>query len=675
MLTEEQLHEALGEFNVRRAAGSRLPFGEVLVELELLTRPQLQDLLEAQGGRKAPRQIIPGFELIRKLGEGGMGATYLARQVSMQRLVALKILRRNLSRNDEFSDRFRREARLAGMLNHVNIVQAIDVGEGGGYHYLVMEYVEGKTVRDLLPVNGAMDEELALHIAIQMARALAYAHQHDIVHRDIKPENILVTAENVAKLCDFGLAKQSEADSHLTQAGMAMGTPHYISPEQARGKSDVDIRGDIYSLGATLYRLVTGTTPFSGPTAAVVMSKHLSEQLPWPQDVNPDASEAVSRLIDKMMAKDREDRYQTPEDLLEDLELVIDGRLPRHASLGGGRSSLAKRGTRPVKPRPGRHATTRHQQTRLRDPAADRETRPGRRHRAGGRKKSLPTPALLAIGTALLLLAGGGAYPLLREKEVNPPERPANPPTTGGGGNEQAGMREFEAAEKWWRDNPGKFAGALHRFRRIQHGKTGLLAMKIEHAVDRVRAARARAAEPVADTHAIQAAFAWAPDPPREANRPSQLTWAPSGQALAFEPGKVYILAVQVAFKAGRNGRWYLQYQEDYDRATPGKWKTVANRGVWRTEAKRRLHLANAKEVHPNWYSMPVKDGFRTASGEFSDDDDGLTDNYSKGHCAELWYAIRAEKEAAGHRYRFRLSLAGTVIDYQSFPVAVPAAK
>jgi len=237
-----------------------------------------------EGGQqqKKSHQPIPGYVLIRKLGEGGMAATYLARQESMERMVAIKIMRKNLAKDASFIQRFEREAQLAGSLNHVNIVGVHEVGEGGGFHYLAMEYVEGRSAGEMVKDSGGMDEELALHITMQVARALDAAHQEGIVHRDIKPDNILVTDSSVAKVCDFGLARSTTDETRMTQTGIMMGTPHYVSPEQARGEKDVDIRSDIYSLGATLYHLVTGTTPFTGSTAAVVMSKHLSEELPWP---------------------------------------------------------------------------------------------------------------------------------------------------------------------------------------------------------------------------------------------------------------------------------------------------------------------------------------------------------------------------------------------------------
>jgi len=382
---------------------------------------------ESGGQGQKSRQPIPGYELVKKLGEGGMAATYLARQANMDRLVAIKIMRRNLSRDASFITRFEREAKLAGSLDHVNIVGVHDVGEGGGFHYMAMEYVEGKSAYDLMPDTGGMDEELALHITMQVTRALDFAHKAGIIHRDIKPDNILVTENNVAKVCDFGLARHTAEETRMTQTGIMMGTPHYVSPEQARGDKDVDIRSDIYSLGATLYHFVTGETPFQGSSAAVVMTKHLTEELPWPADVNPLVSENVCRLIEKMMAKEREYRYADPAELITDLELVIDGKAPESEMLAAGRSSIGRRGTSDVKPAP---------QLRPRRMSEDAGTA-GRLLEPVG-KKMLPKPVLYAIGAGVLFLLGVGMWAMMR--------------SNGEPDGRQVAAQKEAAAEKAWRE-------------------------------------------------------------------------------------------------------------------------------------------------------------------------------------------------------------------------------
>jgi serine/threonine-protein kinase len=255
-----------------------------------------------------------------------MGAVYQAVQLSLDRVVAIKILTPALAQNPRYAKRFEREALASSKLNHPNIVSAIDVGEENGLRYLVMEFVPGNNVAQLL-AGGPIEEHKAVGVAIQVARALDHAHRSEIVHRDIKPANILVTADGVAKLGDLGLAKNMEADASQTEEGMAMGTPFYVSPEQARGERRIDIRSDIYSLGATLYHMVTGRVPFPGPNPAVVMTRHLNDPLEPPDDVNPRLSRGISQIIERMMAKERESRYQTPAELITDLQAWLEGRL------------------------------------------------------------------------------------------------------------------------------------------------------------------------------------------------------------------------------------------------------------------------------------------------------------------------------------------------------------
>jgi serine/threonine protein kinase len=209
-----------------------------------------------------------------------MGAVYRANQISLERTVAVKVLTPHLAKNENYLKRFQREARAVAKLNHPNVVSGIDVGESKGCRFFVMEYVEGPTLLQLLEKDGRLDAMSATRIILQIARALDHAHKAGLVHRDVKPANIIVTTkhnQSVAKLCDLGLAKEVTEGGADTGEGRAMGTPFYISPEQARGAADIDIRSDIYSLGATYYHAVCGRTPFTGPTPAVIMAKHLTE--------------------------------------------------------------------------------------------------------------------------------------------------------------------------------------------------------------------------------------------------------------------------------------------------------------------------------------------------------------------------------------------------------------
>ena len=201
---------------------------------------------------------VGGFELLARIGKGGMGAVYKARQISLDRLVALKILPRSLAKQKDFVTRFMREARAAGQLQHSNIVGGIDVGEADGYHYFAMEYVEGETAGAMISREGTLDGETTLRMLTDVAKGLAHAHENGLIHRDVKPSNMLIEKSGRVKLCDLGLARSTQEDSSLTQTGTAMGTPYYMSPEQIAGKHDIDARTDIYSLGAVGYHLLAG---------------------------------------------------------------------------------------------------------------------------------------------------------------------------------------------------------------------------------------------------------------------------------------------------------------------------------------------------------------------------------------------------------------------------------
>ncbi len=274
---------------------------------------------------------IAGFEIIRKLGQGTMGKVYLARQTHLDRLVALKILPDNIAKDQVFIERFQREARSSAKLNHSNIVQGIDGGldEGTGKWYFAMEYVDGPSLGQVLKKERTLEERRALKIVRGIARGLAAAYKQNIVHRDIKPDNVILTRDGEPKLADLGLAQQVTEDSNLTQNGTAIGTPHYMAPEQATGELEkIDTRTDIYALGCTLYHLVTGRTPFSGRTSASIMTKHLMER-PLPANlVNPLVSKECTMLIEKMMEKDQAKRFQDPFKLLKSLDRVCAGKSP-----------------------------------------------------------------------------------------------------------------------------------------------------------------------------------------------------------------------------------------------------------------------------------------------------------------------------------------------------------
>jgi serine/threonine-protein kinase len=320
---------------------------DLLVEHSFLTVNQAKRVRQVIIDGRQSR--IPGYELIKEVGKGAMAKVYRARQNSLDRIVAIKILPRKSNENRDFVERFYKEGKAAAKLSHNNIVQAIDVGESpDGLHYFVMEFVEGKTLYDLMapPPAGegkSFSEAEALDIGIQMADALAHAHERGLIHRDVKPKNIILTPQGIAKLTDLGLARQTD-DKRAAEmeAGKAYGTPYYISPEQIRGDVDIDFRADIYSLGATLYHVVTGRPPFEGETPAAVMHQHLKQPLIPADHVNTALSAGVGEIIDVAMAKRREDRYQSTEQMLEDLRMVRNNEAPKYARRAVDLESLAK---------------------------------------------------------------------------------------------------------------------------------------------------------------------------------------------------------------------------------------------------------------------------------------------------------------------------------------------
>jgi len=333
LITKDELDEAKERQRSLAADGKQRPIGEVLLNLGFLTRTQLnrvQGDSEDSGGR--PAQQLPGYQLQKKIGAGAMAVVYKAKQISLDRTVAVKVLPKRLSKNAEFVERFYREGKAAAALNHNNIVQAIDVGEAGGFHYFVMEYVEGNTVYDELTGEKTYVEAEAIAIVRQVAAALKHAHERGIIHRDVKPKNIMLTKNRVAKLADMGLARAtSDVEAAMAEAGRAYGTPYYISPEQIRGEVNIDQRADIYSLGATAFHMVTGRVPFEGATPSAVMHKHLKEPLTPPDHINTRISAGFGATIEKMLAKDRAERYPSCKEILEDLDLLARGEPPFYA--------------------------------------------------------------------------------------------------------------------------------------------------------------------------------------------------------------------------------------------------------------------------------------------------------------------------------------------------------
>ena len=301
---------------------------QILIDSDFITERQLARLKSQLEAERSGQQI-PGYRILGKLGSGAMATVFKAKQMSLDRLVAIKVLPRKFSQNAEFIARFYAEGRIAAQLNHPNIVQAYDVGQAGEFHYFVMEYVEGPTVYDLIARNKRFGERDAVDLIIQVAEALEHAHAKGLIHRDVKPKNIILTPQGVAKLADMGLARAvSDKEAAEAEAGKAYGTPYYISPEQIRGEQNIGPPADIYSLGATLYHMVTGSVPFDGKSPSAVMHKHLKAELVPADHVNPKLSAGIGQVIDMMMAKSPRARYQNCTDLLTDLRAIRAGDPP-----------------------------------------------------------------------------------------------------------------------------------------------------------------------------------------------------------------------------------------------------------------------------------------------------------------------------------------------------------
>jgi serine/threonine protein kinase len=282
-------------------------------------------------------QLLGGYRIMQKIGAGGMGAVYLAQQLSLDRSVAVKVMHPQWARDAQFVARFTREAYAAAQLVHHNVVQIHDIGAEHDTHYFSMEFVRGQTLSDLVARDGRLDPEAAAGYVLQAARALKFAHDHGMIHRDVKPDNLMLNDLGLVKVADLGLVKTPgaagwtrtasparRAPADVTQAHVSMGTPAYMSPEQAEDAASVDGRADVYSLGCTLYFLLTGRPPFQGATAEEVIRKHASTAITPPEQLAPRVPPALSAIVMKMTARRREDRYDTMTDAIEDLERFLD---------------------------------------------------------------------------------------------------------------------------------------------------------------------------------------------------------------------------------------------------------------------------------------------------------------------------------------------------------------
>ncbi len=275
------------------------------------------------------------YELLEKVGEGGMATVYKAKCHYLNRFVAIKILKEQFCSDKEFVEKFKREATSVASLSDNNIVNIYDVGSENNIHYIVMEYVDGKTLKELIVEKGKIDPKETVRISKQIASALVCAHRNNIIHRDIKPHNILVTKEGIVKVTDFGIAKASNSAT-ITNSSKVMGSAHYFSPEQAKG-SFVDSRTDIYSLGIVMYEMLVGKVPFDGESPVSVAVKHIQNEVVAPKEIDDKIPESLNSLVLKCLEKNPVKRYQTIKNLEEDL-----ARIENNENILNGSSNISE---------------------------------------------------------------------------------------------------------------------------------------------------------------------------------------------------------------------------------------------------------------------------------------------------------------------------------------------
>jgi serine/threonine-protein kinase len=443
---------------------------------------------EAPPPEKANR--LGKYTIVRKIGEGGMGAVYEAVQDGLGRRVALKVLPKHMTKKPKQLERFRREAHAAAVLNHPNIVMVYEMDEDQGFHFFSMEYVEGVSLQDRIKNGGRLPIKEALGIVRKIAEALDYAWKRgNVIHRDIKPANVLMSKEGHVKLADLGLAKSTEEDSSLTRDNTAMGTPSYMAPEQGRAAKHVDCRADVYALGITLFRLVTGEVPYKGDTALSVMMAHIEEELPDARKLNPEVSDDLWAVIQRMTVKDPESRYQTHAEVLEDIDALEKGVPPVHAFEA---------------PSAGAEPRVDSEQDELTMAAAGTsDTGPLVAAQPGATAPAHQSPILI-VGVSLICIAaivycvktirktaeevahqhaGGNATgenatvgdstePDLAPGKTGPAEEPA-PGVAPFDAREEALKRGFDAAVAYAAESPQDYDGAIQRFRAVEGAARG----------------------------------------------------------------------------------------------------------------------------------------------------------------------------------------------------------
>jgi serine/threonine protein kinase len=490
-LTQEQADRAIQALADIEELGGTASAPDMLLRQGLLDERAIglvrQSIAVSKTSMRVPREL-GGFELCERIGQGGMGSVFRARQKDLGRDVAVKLLAPRLSQNARFVQRFMREARAAGRLSHPNIVAAIDVGESEGFHYFAMEFVAGESLGKLIARDGPLPLARALAITSEVAQALDHAHERGLIHRDIKPDNILIDHDGRSRVADFGLAKAvgSEAEPG---GGNFVGTPAYVAPEQVRSDPDIDCRADIFSLGVVLFEMLTGQRPFTGSNPVAVAAAVVSEPLPSVRKIRRDVPLAVARLLDRMTAKNRADRFATPADLLRALDSATKAPRPaaRPPALGGAPGAAPAQQPRRV--------TQRRRQSHT----------------------GAYVFAFLAIGGLLALLvylAGPGRKSKTSSREavsVNAEQREPPPDTTGKMVDNTAKRllaqlnSENRKAKAFAASNPSAYVSQMQRYQRILENfppatrrsldSEGLAVVKqAENELARLEAAAAKAA-------------------------------------------------------------------------------------------------------------------------------------------------------------------------------------
>ena len=278
----------------------------------------------AAGGKGSGKGLshLGKYKLLKKLGQGGMGEVYLAEDTKLGRNAAVKVLSKHLAGKSDFVQRFYREARAMAKINHENAVSVYDVDQEQDFHYVAMEFVDGKSMQKWMDQLGRLPIGDALHVVLRCAEALQVAHSQNMIHRDIKPDNIMLTSKGKVKVADFGLAKATDEDMSMTQTGTGLGTPYYMAPEQARNAKYVDCRTDVYAIGITLYYFVTGKLPFTGDSVLEIITNKEKGQFTPARKLNPDVSERLDLIIDKLIAKDVNSRCKDCNEVIKLLTSV-----------------------------------------------------------------------------------------------------------------------------------------------------------------------------------------------------------------------------------------------------------------------------------------------------------------------------------------------------------------